>query len=97
MAIAAVIALSKHDSSQVALVASSLVVLLLAWKWRTSRLSDSLAVACGALHLFWSFRRASLAYDNGLHFANWLPKLARARIILWNIRRSRFSTVLCSA
>jgi O-antigen ligase len=23
------------------------------------------------------------AYDNGLHFANWLPDSARARIILW--------------
>ena len=42
-AIAAVIALSKHDSSQVALVASSLVVLL-AWKWRTLAIR-SLAVA----------------------------------------------------
>ena len=79
-AIAAVIAMSNHDSSQVALVASSLVVLL-AWKWRTLVIR-SLAVAwCAAFVLV--VPASFTAYDNGLHFANWLPDSARARIILW--------------
>jgi O-antigen ligase len=78
--IATVIAISKHDSSQVALVVSSVVVIL-AWKWRT--------LVIRALAVFWFAAFVLVipanfaAYDNGLHFAEWLPKSARARIILW--------------
>ena len=78
--IAAVVALSEHDSSQVALIASGLVVML-AWKWRT--------LVVRALAVFWCaafvfvIPASFAAYESGLHFAKWLPKSARARVILW--------------
>jgi O-antigen ligase len=78
--IAAVIALSKHDSSQVALIVSSLVVIL-GWKWRTLVIRSLAVLWCAAFVLVIPANFA--AYDNGLHFAEWLPKSARARIILW--------------
>jgi hypothetical protein len=79
-AIAAVIALSEHDSSQVALIVSSLVVIL-AWKWQ-SLVIRALAVCwCAAFVLV--LPASFAAYESGLHLADWLPKSARARVILW--------------
>lgn len=78
--IATVIAISKHDSSQVALVGSGLVAML-AWKWRTLVIKALAVFWCAAFVLVIPANFA--AYDNGLHFARWLPKSARARIILW--------------
>jgi len=78
--ISTVIMMSEHDSSQVALVASSLVVML-ALKWRTLVIR-SLAVLWCAAFVF-VIPANFIAYENGLHFAHWLPKSARARIILW--------------
>jgi O-antigen ligase/polysaccharide polymerase Wzy-like membrane protein len=77
---AATIAISEHDSSQVAIVGSS-IVLLLAWQWRR-RVILALAVAwCAAFVLV--IPVSFLAYYSGLHFAEWLPKSARSRVILW--------------
>lgn len=78
--IAVVIAISNHDSSQVALIVSSLVVIL-AWKWRTFVIRALAVFWCAAFVLVIPANFA--AYENGLHFATWLPKSARARIILW--------------
>ena len=79
--IAAVIAVSHHDSSQVAIIASSLVVIL-AWKWRSLVIQALAVVWCAAFVLV--IPASFAAYDNGLHFADWLPKSARARVILWD-------------
>ena len=78
--IATVVMFSNHDSSQVALVASSLVVML-ALKWRTLVIRSLAVLWCAAFVFVVPANFA--AYDNGLHFAHWLPKSARARIILW--------------
>jgi O-Antigen ligase len=79
-AISTVITFSKHDSSQVALVASSLVVLL-ALKWRTLVIRSLAVLWCAAFVFVIPLSFA--AYDNGLHFAHWLPDSARARVIIW--------------
>jgi O-antigen ligase len=78
--IAVVIALSEHDSSQVALIGSSLVVLL-AWHWRRCIVAALAVLWCAAFLLV--IPAGFAAYQNGLHMASWLPKSARARIILW--------------
>jgi hypothetical protein len=80
LVIAAVIALSEHDSSQVALLLSSLLVLA-ALKWRAQVVRALAVLWCAAFVLV--LPASFLAYDNGLHFAEWLPKSARARVILW--------------
>ena len=80
VAMAAVIVLSEHDSSQVALIASSLV-LILAWTWRTAVIRALAVLWCVAFVFVLPLSFA--AYDSGLHFANWLPNSARARVILW--------------
>jgi O-antigen ligase len=64
----------------VAIVGSG-IVLLLAWLWRR-RVILALAVAwCTAFALV--IPASFLAYDSGLHFAEWLPKSARSRVVLW--------------
>jgi len=80
LALAVPIAISLHESSQVALV-GSLLVLLLAWKWR-GPVIKGLAVfwcLCFVLVIPLDF----LAYKAGLHLAPWLPSSARARVIIW--------------
>jgi hypothetical protein len=79
-AIAAAIALSQHASSQIALVVSSLAVIL-AWTWRHSVIRG-LAVAWVAAFVF-VIPAAFVAYQTGLHLAPWMPDSARARIIIW--------------
>jgi O-antigen ligase len=78
--IAVVIAMSRHDSSQVALIGSILVVLL-AWRWRQSTIRALAILWCAAF--VFVIPASFVAYQNGLHLTSWLPKPARARIILW--------------
>jgi O-antigen ligase len=81
MAIVAVVTISEHDSSQVALIGSS-VVALLAWKWRRLVIRALAVLWCAAFVLV--IPASFAAYQNGLHFSTLLPFSARARIILWN-------------
>ena len=74
------IALSEHDSSQVALVLSA-IVFGVAGIWRTGVIR--------ALAILWCLCFVIvipvdlLAYNQGLHLVPWLPSSARARIIIW--------------
>ena len=79
-AIAVVVSISKHDSSQVALIGSSLVVLL-AWKWRQLMIRGLAVLWCAAFAFV--IPASFVAYQAGLHLAEWLPNSARARVILW--------------
>lgn len=86
VALAVPIGLSEHDSSQIGL-AASLLILPLAW-------FNARAVIRG-LALVWSLGFALvlpldfLAYKAELQFADWLPKSARARIIIWEYTAER--------
>jgi O-antigen ligase len=84
--LAAAIALSKHDSSQVGLVASGLV-LLVAWirPLPVVRALAALWFAAFVLVIPADF----LAYRAGLHMAHWLPDSARARVIIWEYTAER--------
>ena len=85
-ALAVPIALSEHDSSQVALVLSP-IVFGLAWVWR-SGVTRALAILwclCFALVIPLDL----LAYKQELHLASWLPNSARARIIIWQYTAER--------
>jgi len=72
--------LSDHDSSQLALIGSS-VVLALAWKWPRWTVRGLAAIWCLAFAL--AVPVAHLAYDEGLHLDESLPSSYRARVILW--------------
>jgi hypothetical protein len=78
--IAVVIFLSEHDSSQVALIVSALVVMM-AWKWQALVIRAMAVLWCAAF--VFVIPATFVAYESGLHLANWLPKPARARVILW--------------
>jgi O-antigen ligase len=78
--IAAAIALSEHASSQIALIVSSLVVIL-AWTWRHSVIRALAVVWCAAFVLV--IPATLVAYQSGLHLAAWMPRSAQARIIIW--------------
>jgi O-antigen ligase len=80
VAIAAAVAISKHDSSQVALIGSSMVVIL-AWTWRRLVIRALAVLWCAAF--VFVIPASIVAYQSGLHFATWLPSSAKARIILW--------------
>ena len=80
LTIAATVALSEHNSSQVALLGSGLVVLL-AWKWRAIVIRTLAFLWCAAFVLVLPANFA--AFESGLHHSAWLPKPARARVILW--------------
>jgi peroxiredoxin Q/BCP len=85
-ALAVPIALSEHDSSQVALVLSA-IVLVLAFVWRSGVIR--------ALAILWCLGFALvipldlLAYKYELHQESWLPNSARARIIIWQYTAER--------
>lgn len=85
-ALAVPIALSEHDSSQVALVAS-LLVLSLAWSWPRS-VSRGLAMMW-CLGFVLVLPLDFLAFKAELHQAHWLPSSARARIIIWEFTAER--------
>jgi O-antigen ligase len=79
--LAAVIALSEHASSQIALIGSSLVVLA-AMRCQPQAVIRALAVAwCAAFLLV--VPASFIAYQSGLHLATWLPYSFRHRVILW--------------
>jgi O-antigen ligase len=79
-ALAIPIALSEHDSSQVALVLSA-IVFALALVWRTGIIRALAVIWCLCFALVIPLDR--LAYQQGLHLVPWLPSSARARIIIW--------------
>ena len=86
LALAVPIAISEHDSSQVGLIAS-LLILPLAWV-------NPRAVVRG-LAIAWCLGFALvipldfLAFKAELHQAKWLPMSARARIIIWEYTAER--------
>ena len=85
-AVAVPVLLSERESAQVALVGSALVFAL-AWMWRRGT-SLGLAVAwCLAFVLVMPLTFA--AYQAELHKEDWLPKSARARVILWEYTAER--------
>lgn len=80
ISVVVVIALSEHDSSQVALIGSAFVVVA-AVKWRTAVIRVLAVAWCAAFALVLP---ASIAlYEGGWHLSDRLPTSARARIILW--------------
>jgi len=82
----AAVAISEHDSSQVALVGSGLVFLL-ALNW-PRRVIHGLAVLwCVAFVVV--LPADFLAYRTELHLARWLPESARARVIIWEFTAER--------
>jgi hypothetical protein len=84
--LAVAIAISQHDSSQVALIGSSLV-LLLAWNWPRPVIRILAVLWCAAFVLV--IPADFLAYRSELHMAPWLPESARARVILWEYTAER--------
>jgi len=87
--LAIAIAVSQHDSSQVALIGSSLA-LLAAWTWPRPVIRVLAALWCAAFVLV--IPADFLAYRAGLHLAPWLPPSAQARIILWEYTAERTLT-----
>jgi O-antigen ligase len=86
LVLAAPIAVSDHDSSQVALVVSA-IVLLLGWRWRPAAIKSLAVLWCLMFALV--IPADLFAYKAELHFAEWLPKSARARIIIWQYTADR--------
>ena len=80
--LAIAIAISQHDSSQVALIRSS-IILLLAWSWRRPVVRVLVMLWCAAFVLV--IPADFLAYRAGLHLVRWLPESARARVIIWGV------------
>jgi O-Antigen ligase len=86
LALAVPIAISEHDSSQVGLVAS---LLILALAWVNSRaVLRGLAIAW-CLGFVLVIPLDFLAFKADLHQAKWLPMSARARIIIWEYTAER--------
>ncbi len=85
-ALAVPIAISEHDSSQVALVAS-LIVLPFAWSWPRAVIRGLALLWCLGFVLVLPLD--FLAYKAELHQAKWLPSSARARVIIWEFTAER--------
>ncbi|MGD9502579.1 MAG: O-antigen ligase family protein [Methyloceanibacter sp.] len=86
IALAIPVFLSEHDSSQVGVIASALILPLARANARTVMRGLALAWCLGfVLVLPLDF----LAYKAGLHQAQWLPNSARARIIIWEYTAER--------
>jgi O-antigen ligase len=86
LALAVPIAISEHDSSQVGLIASLIIFPLTLVRPRTVIRGLALAWCLGfVLVIPLDF----LAFKAGLHQADWLPKSARARIIIWEYTAER--------
>ncbi len=86
LALAVPIAISEHDSSQVGLVAS-LLILGLAWL-NPRAVVRGLAIAW-CLGFVLVIPLDFLAFKADLHQAKWLPMSARARIIIWEYTAER--------
>jgi O-antigen ligase len=86
LALAVPIGVSEHNSSQIGLIASALVLLLASANARAVIRGLALAWCLGfALVL----PLGLLAYKAELHLADWLPASARARIIIWDYTAER--------
>jgi O-antigen ligase len=86
LALAVPIAISEHDSSQVGLIASMLIFPLASLWPRAVIRGLALAWCLGfVLVIPLDF----LAFKADLHQADWLPKSARARIIIWEYTAER--------
>ena len=86
LAVAVPVIISTHDSSQVALIGSSLVFIL-AWTWRRPVIRALAVLWCAAFVLVLPVN--FLAYKADLHLAPWLPTSARARVIIWEYTSER--------
>ena len=86
LAVAVAVAISEHDSSQVALIGSPLVFSL-AWFWRRVTVRALAVLWCVAFVLVLPID--FLAFKADLHMATWLPSSARARVILWEYTAER--------
>jgi O-antigen ligase len=80
------IAISEHDSSQVALI-GSLLIFPVAWTWPRVIVPTLAVLWCVAFVLVLPLD--FLAYKTELHMAPWLPSSARARVILWEYTAER--------
>jgi hypothetical protein len=86
IALAVPISLSEHDSSQIGLIASALV-LLLAWVQSRAAIRGLALAWCLGFALVLPL--AFLSYKAELHLTDWLPQSARARIIIWEYTAER--------
>jgi len=86
VAVSIPILLSDRMSSQLALV-SSLIVFSLAYIWRRTVVHVLAALWCLGFVLI--LPAAFLAYKADLHLATWVPKSARARMIIWEFTAER--------
>ncbi|HET7852413.1 MAG TPA: O-antigen ligase family protein [Methyloceanibacter sp.] len=86
LVLAVPIAISEHDSSQVGLIAS-LLILALAWV-NPRAVVRGLAIAW-CLGFVLVIPLDFLAFKADLHQAKWLPMSARARIIIWEYTAER--------
>jgi len=85
--VAAVIAMSQHETSKIALVIGALVVVTALYAERAVLWSLA-AVWCAGFLLIVPL--ASASYDKlELHKAEWLPYTAQARIIIWGYTAAR--------
>jgi O-antigen ligase len=85
-ALAVAIAISEHDSSQLGIVAS-LLVLALALRWPRATIRGLAAMWCLGFVLVLPLD--FLSYNSGLHQVKWLPSSARARVIIWEYTAER--------
>jgi len=86
VAVIVAVFLSEHQSSQIALIVSSLVFIL-ALLWRKPIIRSLAALWCLAFVLI--APAVFFAYDQQLHMADWLPSSFRARIIIWEYTAER--------
>jgi O-antigen ligase len=85
-AVAAVVFISEHQSSQMALIAS-VPTFWLAWVWRKLAIRVLAIVWCAAFVLVLPLD--FVAYKADLHMASWMPDSFRARIIIWEYTAER--------
>ncbi|MGH9551325.1 MAG: O-antigen ligase family protein [Terriglobales bacterium] len=85
-AVASCAVLAEHRSSVVALVIS-LLVFVLAWKWRKPVIRALAVLYCLAFLLV--LPADFLVYKTDLQVANWLPSSFRARVIIWEYTAER--------
>ena len=85
-AVASCAVLAEHRSSVVA-VAVSLLVFVVAWKWRQPVIRALAVLYCLAFLLVLPVD--FLAYKTDLQVANWLPSSFRARVIIWEYTAER--------
>jgi O-antigen ligase len=86
LATAVPVAISEHDSSQIALI-GSLLVFPLGWTWRGATFRALAVLWCLAFVVVLPVD--FLAFKADLHMATWLPGSFRARVILWEYTAER--------